>query len=521
MPDVRPLDSTHDILVRQKQGLWDNPRFEVSGNPNVIDGVNNRRTLEEGKLFGFIEDENSENSIAHVCFLIHGHRGTSEDLSYLQHSIKGAAKNQMKNSKSSTKGHTSRTSSSQQKSCQKDLTHEVYIHTPTCNEGKTFDGVINCGERLAEEMLSVMSNIAKRKRAKGQRELVDVTLSIIGNSLGGLFARYAITALAEMSLPSHSSVDSYKNGIIYPAHGVRIHYNIFCTAASPHLGVSKHTWIRTPRAFEVGLGNFLSLTGRDVFRVNDLVLEMGTSMRFLNPLRAFKKRVAYANSYRTDYPVSTATAALLCPTSDYPHQCHEFELYDGPGDSRRWGRRIDKDGKPSFVVGTFETQPNPSIADSPPTIDKWNFETFHDVKAMSNSLDSLGWKKVFVDLRGELAGVTMPRFHSTRSIVQRAVRKAKSGTADGLIDVFEDDISPTPEEILKQRLSLSEGEVESRHLHNTFNAWHFDYRLPWGHSMICALRLKASKKNLGGSRVIDHISDAVVHEILQWETDKR
>lgn len=46
---------------------------------------------------------------------------------------------------------------------------------------------------------------------------------------------------------------------------------------------------------------------------------MATSPKFLEPLGKFRKRIAYANAYGTDFPVPTQTAAFLSKKSSYPH----------------------------------------------------------------------------------------------------------------------------------------------------------------------------------------------------------
>lgn len=51
---------------------------------------------------------------------------------------------------------------------------------------------------------------------------------------------------------------------------------------------------------------------------------MATSPRFLRPLAAFKKRIAYANAFGTDFPVPGSTAAFLDLDSDYPHYFDEY-----------------------------------------------------------------------------------------------------------------------------------------------------------------------------------------------------
>jgi len=99
----------------------------------------------------------------------------------------------------------------------------------------------------------------------------------------------------------------------------RLHFNIFCTTATPHLGISKHTWVPIPRSAEIGIAQTMGDTGKDLFRLNDLMKSMATAPKFLEPLGKFRKRIAYANAYGTDFPVPTQTAAFLSKKSSYPH----------------------------------------------------------------------------------------------------------------------------------------------------------------------------------------------------------
>ena len=79
------------------------------------------------------------------------------------------------------------------------------VCNPKCNEEVTDDGVEKGGIRLADEIIeNIYHEVDKKRRLLGDNDFldespVDVTISLIGNSLGGLYARYAIARLAEMS----------------------------------------------------------------------------------------------------------------------------------------------------------------------------------------------------------------------------------------------------------------------------------------------------------------------------------
>lgn len=172
------------------------------------------------------------------------------------------------------------------------------VHNAKCNEGKTDDGIVNGGNRLADEILEVIGHEVEKKKSLASvndensmlDSPVDVTISLIGNSLGGLYTRYAIARLAETAEETPLGDDkTTKPGDFYLVSfgktKIRLHFNVFCTTASPHLGCAEHTYFPIPRIAEKGIAYGLGDTGRDLFRVNTLLYEMATASRFLIPLR--------------------------------------------------------------------------------------------------------------------------------------------------------------------------------------------------------------------------------------------
>lgn len=173
------------------------------------------------------------------------------------------------------------------------------VHNVKCNEGKTDDGVVNGGNRLADEILEVIRyEVEKKRNLLGNTDSadghVDVTISLIGNSLGGLYTRYAVARLAECAKKSsckesHGEGDATKQQRDYylitdGKSTIRLHFNVFCTTASPHLGCADHTYFPIPRVAEKGIAYGLGETGRDLFRLNSLLHEMATTPRFTEPL---------------------------------------------------------------------------------------------------------------------------------------------------------------------------------------------------------------------------------------------
>jgi Putative serine esterase (DUF676) len=135
------------------------------------------------------------------------------------------------------------------------IRHTMVVHCPACNENRTKDGVQKGGDRLSAEMLTtIRSTMAAQQYDTDQ--LGDgpkqVTISLLGNSLGGIYCRYAIANIVEQT----------DNMVLDGAY--KLHFNIFCTTAAPHLGVSKHTYFHIPRAAEIGVAHAMGETGKDL-----------------------------------------------------------------------------------------------------------------------------------------------------------------------------------------------------------------------------------------------------------------
>lgn len=251
------------------------------------------------------------NKSTHLMILVHGLFGNDKELDYLQESIE--------EQKASTD-------------------HDLIIYSAKCNIGKTSDGIENGGRRLAREVKDQIEKINGK-----------VLLSFVGNSLGGLYARYAITVLDLTEITPF----------------------IFCTIATPHLGVSNNTYIPLPRWGETLIGSTMQKTGEDLFSLNSMVEDMGTKDHFLERLRSFRKRIALANCFGTDFQVPTTTAAFLSYGSYYKHnRLPEKEKY--------------------FL--SFETKPDQD----------------YNKDSMSQSLDALGWTKIFLDVRNDIPLFSVP-----------------------------------------------------------------------------------------------------------------
>jgi hypothetical protein len=364
-------------------------------------------------------------------------------------------------------------------------------------------------------------------------KMYDISISILGNSLGGLFGRYAIAKLIER----HCVWNETTNVWILDGR-FRLMLNIFCTTATPHLGVSRHTNVKIPRTAEIGVAHALGDTGRDLFRLNDLLHSMSTSSSFLKPLGAFRKRVAYANAYGTDFAVPASTAAFLSEHSTYPHRIvqtnHTAAMNNkkssssvsaSSSSSLEGGENSTELPAGGLVIATLYTpawSPDNESRDDGDhggnNTDACSGVPYDELDEMSQSLDRLGWKKVFLDLRQELPNAELP------SILR------SSPSATSLSDV--DDLSNgggastgapsvAPTAIPKlQALQMENRLVESREVALAVSSPE-DNRiaLPLGHNMIVAFSRSpwSTFMNKGGRPVVDALAKELVQDIFHCE----
>lgn len=237
----------------------------------------------------------------------------------------------------------------------KKVPDKVIVHRSECNSSKlTFDGVDLMGERLAAEVLAVV-----KRRPEVQK------ISFVAHSLGGLIARYAIGRLYEHSpehrpigipkvagIPTIATTEEHRNDSVqsleHPckARIAGLEPMNFVTFATPHLGSKGHKQLpilcglpflerrasQTAHLVAGRTGKHLFLNDRDDGKP-PLLLQMvndSDNLKFISALRAFKRRVAYANA-NYDHMVGWRTSSIrrqheLPPKSDllitderYPH----------------------------------------------------------------------------------------------------------------------------------------------------------------------------------------------------------
>ncbi len=395
----------------------DDDNDTTSNDPPIVEKVDVSNDLQQ---------QNNVEQITHFCFLVHGYRGKPADLLYLRSAMASTAEKSFTtttlsntSNTTSSSSSTSTTSSFAEQNPQdqqrdenddtsgKEMTnnnhqekqtkkHRIVLHSCQSNWNRTSDGVEAGGERIFNEILTVIrtamqnhtdTNTDTNNASVSSDDIIDVTMSLIGNSLGGLYSRYAIAKLAEFAqvqddngnntndinrrlgetssttttttTPSSSSLHSTRTTsktTSYIIDGkIRIHFNIFCTTATPHLGVSGQTWLPLPRSAELGIGSLMGQTGRDIFRMSPLLKTMCTTDPYLKPLSSFRKRIAYANGYHTDFVVSTQTAAFLHPESTIPHHCVSSGQEDGGGMEGQRKDYVDGSGTRSSGGGENES----------------------------------------------------------------------------------------------------------------------------------------------------------------------
>ena len=191
-----------------------------------------------------------DSDTVHLIVLVHGWKGDSKEMGYMQRSLL--------------------------RESEKHPSSRFVVHSSSVNEGRTSDGIAAGGERLAAEV----SDMIASHRADDNV----VTLSFVGNSLGGLYSRYAI-----------SKIDS---SAVKPM--------VFCTIAAPHLGVSNHTYVPIPRSLEWVVAHVMHSTGKDLFQYTPIIKDMAFNSTFKTPLQRFRKRIAYANVSSCDKSGNTS-----------------------------------------------------------------------------------------------------------------------------------------------------------------------------------------------------------------------
>ncbi|KAI3961482.1 hypothetical protein MKX01_001218 [Papaver californicum] len=201
----------------------------------------------------------------------------------------------------------------------KKLPDKVIVHRSECNSSRlTFDGVDLIGERLAEEMMSVI------RCRPGLRKI-----SSVAHSLGGLVARYCIGMLYTYFPGTNSTLCSGKSLVEkntkfvdlleepYQGRIAGLKPLNFITFATPHLGSKGHKQLpflfglpflekRVSQAAHWIVGK----TGKHLFLTDNDDDGLPLLLRWMSSaLRSFKRRVAYANA-NYDHMVGWRTSSI-------------------------------------------------------------------------------------------------------------------------------------------------------------------------------------------------------------------
>jgi len=250
----------------------------------------------------------SSGSPTHLFVLIHGLGGTPDDLACLRKNLVGRGGS------------------------------DVLVLAPGCNAAtRSFDGVPAGAERVAEEIRAVVEAHPTLRR-----------ISLVGNSLGGIYARYVAALLYEgeegeedpgpgpgRGAPAGEDKDECRGGRIaglVPA--------TFLTTATPHLGVGPFGYLGLVPSPIASLGasilgastRQLALADADGDGGRPLLVAMADAesagatadgaarsrdgatrkrgtLPFIRALASFERRCAYANA-KNDFLVAYETASL-------------------------------------------------------------------------------------------------------------------------------------------------------------------------------------------------------------------
>ncbi|KAI9369822.1 putative serine esterase-domain-containing protein [Aspergillus egyptiacus] len=191
-----------------------------------------------------------ENMASHLCVIVHGLWGNPDHMNAIVKALRSAHPEE-----------------------------RLHILVTKRNSGNlTYDGIQLGGERVCIEIEEELDGI----RSRGG----NVTkLSIVGYSLGGLLARYAVGLLESRGLLDE------------------LEPMTFTTFATPHLGVRSpsHGWHY--HLWNVLGARLLSLSGQQVFTIDNfhgtgrplLSILADPDSVFIAGLRKFKRRILYAN----------------------------------------------------------------------------------------------------------------------------------------------------------------------------------------------------------------------------------
>lgn len=355
-------------------------------------------------------------------FLVHGLGGNRVDLSYLAQQIRRRSDG------------------------------AEIVHCVSCNEGRTKDGVVKGGDRLAQEVKEVLDK--QRGNAPLQR------IHFVGNSLGGLYCRYAVALLFEPC--KRNEKDGRCNcGCGGAGRVAGLIPHSFVTIATPHLGVRKFKILNVP---DVIYAVVARRTGEDLLlkqssscscglplvarmagmeheescRVNpessaddDSRGDLLPPSRFMEALGSFARRRLYANM-NNDLLVFFGTASICL---DPPHKACT------PSSGKLHARSTPELSKTSEEMGQGDLLAqvkhleavvcNPEMTSDQRTALHFHPGLYKDKKleeCMASKLNELSWEKFYMRYPG------LPYAHAIISANQRLVPSLVSKPGQPLMD---------------------------------------------------------------------------------------
>ena len=418
--DPKPDDDVHQDESEEEQCT--NPDASATGDDTQDDNTDTNI-------------DTTTSSYHHLVVLVHGYMGSEREQAYLGEALMHQSKLILQKQQEEEQCDISNAESAF--TCNNNVNgtnHNFVVMRSKANAQKTMDGVAKGGERLAQEVYDWMQEQAALiQRTQGQKKPV-MTLSLVSNSLGGLYSRYAVAELQDLVAQQQENHQT-------AALPFQFQPLLFCTTSSPHLGISRETFIRLPAMAEVLLAKVMQQTGADLLGVdsplvtthmcstnsstnNNNVLDNRSGNRYLQALSQFQKRIAVANAYNTDFLVSVTSGAFLSSsnsTNGDGHSPHFVMTHNhtpphphATPNHRKRQHRLMKNKHVALQVVTAEQQHHGSStgdADSPASEDDKHNEC-------ARALDSLGWHKIFLDTRDVFPAwsvLSTPTLSSTKS----------------------------------------------------------------------------------------------------------
>ncbi|RID52167.1 hypothetical protein BRARA_H02785 [Brassica rapa] len=298
---------------------------------------------------------------------------------------------------------------------------DLVVHCSRRNHStQTFDGVDVMGQRLAEEVRTVIKRHPSLQK-----------ISFVGHSLGGLIARYAVACLYEQVSPQKSDDTCDKGLIEEPKERIGgLEPVCFITSATPHLGSRGHKQVplfsgsRTLEKLATRMSWCLGKTGKHLFLADGddgkppLLLRMVSdrrNLKFISALRCFKRRIAYAN-ISFDHLVGWSTSSIR-RRSELP------KLQRGPV-NEKYPHIVNVEA-PGTSSNHEEVQSETNSNES---------KNFDMEEEMIRELTKMKWERVDVSFRG-----TVQRFlaHNTIQVKTKMINSAGADVIQHMIDNFE------------------------------------------------------------------------------------